>query len=313
MKLQNSASEQVFNKSDFISIDQCPACNSRKIENLGSRKTIHPQSSFSVSLIRCLSCEHWSTNPLPTAQLLTTLYSESSLSVLGEGWSEHITSLNEDDSIAPDNDWVVKGLLDTPPGNFLEIGPGDGSLLRKMRALGWNAFGVDLGEYAKGFQVVSSPDQLPDSIKFDVIVFKDVLEHVSTPKIILNSYLPNLTSDAKLFIGVPWSESKRAQTLQVSWEMVRPLGHLHYFSKQSIKTILKEVNFNVITTSTENIYGSYPRSLARSLASLAAALVFPSRWNTADKKLKRIIEELSIFPGDPAGDQLHIKAQREII
>jgi hypothetical protein len=305
--------ERPFLASDFIQYKTCPICDSSLIERIGNEATIHPRSRFNVALMLCLNCEHWYTDPMPTPRLLASLYGESSLSVLGESWSEAVEISNADTSISRDSHWVVESLRKTEPGNFLEIGPGDGSLLRKMRALGWNSFGVDLGDYAKGFQVVSSPEQLPSSILFDAIIFQDVLEHVSNPYDVLRDYLPYLSSKAVLLMAVPWSESKRARRFRTSWEMVRPLGHLHYFSKSSARAVLESNGFEPLRFQIVNIYGSYFKSLVMSLAKLAYCIMRPSRWNTVNLRVRRVVGHVSIFPGDPIGDQLYVMAQRKIL
>lgn len=310
--LYGVAPERIFKASDLIDFSGCTVCGSGELQKLGSKSTIHPRSTFSVTLVRCRGCEHWSTSPLPTQELLVSLYGESSLSVLGEGWSDGVSSTNEVSSVASDDDWVVKSLRNSKPGKFLEIGPGSGALLRKMRSMGWDAFGVDLGDYAKGFQVVSSPNDLPADIKFDVLVFNDVLEHVTSPSDLLASYLPFLSEDAELFVGVPWSESKRAKVLKTSWEMVRPLGHLHYFSKASLGRVLDDAGFDVVSFETANIYDGYSKRLMFSIVSLAYGVLKPSRWKKIGARFGSAFDELKMFPGDPSGDQLRVKGKRRL-
>ncbi|HEY5993154.1 MAG TPA: class I SAM-dependent methyltransferase [Gallionellaceae bacterium] len=304
--------EEIFREADFVHFNCCPICESTQVENIGMTSTIHPNSRFSVSIMRCLNCRHWYTDPTPKPELLSRLYAESSLSVLGESWAKVVECSNQMDSVAPDSHWVVRSLSEVQPGNLLEVGPGDGSLLRKMRERGWNAFGVDLGRYASGFQVVSSPDQLPKSILFDVVIFQDVLEHTSSPSDVLSNYLDYLSPNAILFMTVPWSESKRAGLGKAGWEMVRPLGHLHYFSKQSASILLKSRGFEVLASETVNIYGSYPIELARSFLSVVYGSLRTSKWKSLYRRVRNFCRLLSLFPGDAAGDQLYLKAQRTV-
>jgi len=304
--------ERQFDESDFSRSNSCTICNSTNIEAIGTRLTIHPNSRFSVQIRRCLDCDHWDTYPMPKADLLALLYSESSLSVLGENWASAVETGNRKESLAPDSHWIVKDLLHVKPANFLEIGPGGGSLLRKMRQLGWNAYGVDLGSYASGFQVVSSLSQLPGSVSYDVIVFQDVLEHVSDPSYELSSYLSLLNPGATLFMTVPWSESRTARFGKTEWEMVRPLGHLHYYSKRSAKFLLERNNFEVFSITTVNVHGDLPqraKSLARSTLGIAFAMLRPSRWKDLRNRInctKTLMRSLT----DANGDQLYIKARK---
>ncbi len=301
--------ERSFRDSDFVPLVACPICNASQVEVIGTKATIHPRSRLCVRIVGCLICKHWYTDPMPRAELLTMLYAESSLSVLGENWAAAVESSNRAQNLAPDSHWVVRGLSKSKPGKLLEVGCGDGGLLRKMRLLGWDAHGVDLGSYAKGFQIVASPSELPGTIRFDAIVFQDVLEHVANPLDVLSSYMRFLSPNAVLLMAVPWSESTKAQKEKESWCMVRPLGHLHYFSKQSVGLLLKASHFDVLRFKTLNIYGSYTKALLLSLLSFCYGIVRPSRWSTLARRadhMARLIEE---FPGDSAGDQLCVLAR----
>ncbi|MFZ2162820.1 MAG: class I SAM-dependent methyltransferase [Sideroxyarcus sp.] len=310
----NNEIEKSFADSEFVRMGACSICHSTNLESIGTRNTIHPHSRFSVQIKRCLDCHHWFTDPMPKAELLTRLYSESSLSVLGGNWASEVESNNRKETITADSNWIVKNLSQVKPGNFLEIGPGDGSLLRKAGQLGWNAFGVDLGNYASGFQVVSSISQLPNSVQYDAIVFQDVLEHVSDPGFELSNYADRLRSGAILFMTVPWSESKRARFGKAHWDMVRPLGHLHYFSKQSAKLLLESKGFEILSMETVNNHGSsftQAKSIMRASLKVLLTLLRPPRWKVLNNRMRELILQARCFP-DTAGDQLYIRAKRNI-
>lgn len=300
--------EEIFLSDDFSLQTSCYFCKSDQLEEIGSTSTIHPRSRFGLSIIRCLNCDHWHTNPMPKPELLSRLYAQASLSVEGADLLPSVDKVDTVSATAPDDHWIVKALCKYPPGNFLEIGPGKGALLRKMRSLGWNSFGVELATYKKGFQVVSSLGELPDSIQFDVIVFQDVLEHIPNPSPVLNDYLRFLSPSALLFMSVPWSESKRARYLKATWEMVRPLGHLHYFSKESSRSLLKSSGFEVLAIEAVNINRGYMRDLAAYTLSFVHGLL-PSKWRTLDTRTLRLIRYLALFPGDSVGDQLYVRAK----
>jgi len=306
--------ERSFSDSEFVQIDSCLICHSTNLEFIGTKQTIHPQSRFSVRIMRCRNCQHWHTDPMPKAELLSLLYSESSLSVLGKNWSSEIASNNRNEiTVAPDSDWIVSSLSQVNPGNFLEVGPGDGSLLRKMREVGWNAFGVDLGNYACGFQVVSSIIQLPQSVLYDAIVFRDVLEHVPDPREELTNYAGMLRQGTFLFMTVPWSESKRARFGRTDWEMVRPLGHLNYFSKKSARMLLESNKFQVLTMETINTDGSSLFNQTKSLLKLVFRIIFrtlrPWKWKDLRNTASSMVIRIKCFP-DTAGDQLYIMARK---
>jgi hypothetical protein len=249
---------------------------------------------------------------MPKAELLAKLYFESSLFVLGEKWASGIETNNRNRTLAPDKDWIVHALSQVKAGNLLEVGPGDGSLLRKMRQLGWNSYGIDLGKYASGFQIVSSISQLPDLTLFDVIVFRDVLEHVSNPTYELSKYTDRVRVGATLFMTVPWSESKRARVCLTQWDMVRPIGHLHYFSKQSAKLILDANKFEVFSMETVKSCGStldQANTLLHAISRVASGVFQPKRWEDMYNRINQVIMLARCFP-DNVGDQLYVRAKK---
>ena len=292
---------------DFYKFENCPICNSNKILSLGERKTINLKSDLKVSIIKCTNCNHWHTNPSPNQYLLSKLHKDESPYVLGYEWANFKRKKKINKSLASNKHWIVKELINLKPGNYLEIGPGSGDLIRKFQSLGWNSFGVDPGDYASGFQIVKDSKELPQDLKFDVIVFKDVLEHTFDPNQVLKNYNKFLKKNAKIFITVPWSESKAAKIRKINWEMVRPLGHLHYFSKNSLKIFLENNGFEIKNQFTVNVYKSYWKLLFITPISILYLILRPSKWWLIRDRINQLKTLIVIFPGDKNGDQLYTK------
>lgn len=303
-------SQTFQNGVDLTDIFECPVCHGCDFTLIGIVDTLDTSSNLQVAVRKCESCLHWHTNPMPTSELLNNLYSRSHPAVIGANWDRKTKDSNLRGGLASDNHWIVSNLNCTTPGRFLEVGSGDGSVLRKMQLLGWNAWGVEPGSYGEGSQVVSSYSNLPTDNKFDVIVFQDVLEHVSNPADEISIYVQFMAQDCILFMTVPWSESKRARLQRGDWDMVKPLGHLHYFSRYSAKLILDKNNFDVVDVFPVNIYPQHARSIIFALISILVGYIRPSRWKTLRKRMKHLILLLKIFPEKPLGDQLYIVGKR---
>jgi len=77
-----------------------------------------------------------------------------------------------------------------------------------------------------------------------MVVF-DVLEHVSDPVSVLRSLHKLAASKARLYCAMPNRESLRTRRDREKWRMVRPLGHVNYYSKKSITLALKLAGFAV--------------------------------------------------------------------
>ena len=91
-----------------------------------------------------------------------------------------------------------------------------------------------------------SLQEIPRDVYFDVVVFQDVLEHIADPFDYIEKVSNLATKKSILYISTPYSQSLEARLLKGRWEMAKPFGHLHYFSKDSIRTILQKANFEIL-------------------------------------------------------------------
>ena len=58
-----------------------------------------------------------------------------------------------------------------------------------------------------------------------------------------------LSTNGRIYFTFPNSESLRSKLRKTSWRMVRPIGHLHYFSSKSISIALYESNLKLCNKS----------------------------------------------------------------
>jgi 2-polyprenyl-3-methyl-5-hydroxy-6-metoxy-1,4-benzoquinol methylase len=249
-------SEALSHEVSFSQHEGCVACGSKDSIHVGMAPIINPNLDEKYEIKSCGNCSHWMTFPNPSRELLGQLYSQASLSVLGDGWAHNYATGDQTSSIASDENWVVKRLSSHRAGNYLEIGPGDGSLIRKFREMGWSAYGVDPGQYLSDHKIVASSNLLPPEIKFDVIVLQDILEHTSNPWQELQLYQEILAPGARIFMTFPWSESDEAIKIGSAWAMVRPIGHLHYFSKTSASMLMNSIGAEPLSIDVINLMPS---------------------------------------------------------
>jgi hypothetical protein len=289
--------------------DLCVACGFKIFQPIGRAKIIDPASADEFMIWACANCHHWVTDPLPTAHELAKLYSAGSLRVLGDGCSNIYASGDVTGKVEPNENWVVQRSLDLIPGNFLEIGPGDGSLIRKFRELGWNAFGVDPGQYLSDKSIFRNAKELPSNIMFQVIVMQDILEHTSNPWEELSQYKKYLTSGARVYMTFPWSESREAIKLGAQWSMVRPVGHLHYFSKSSAKSLLNSINAELVSIRIVNLM---PSKIQRIKNLVWLISTFPLQYfrrgvrkNPYRQRLRLLWQSYISFRSE--GDQLYVE------
>ena len=164
--------------------------------------------------------------------------------------------------------WIKKSKNVTLPqsstGRFLDVGCGEGYVLKHFNNLGWEIKGLDFSTH--GLQV-NNPELEPFIIqgdvykvlkelkeggsKFDVIFLGNILEHVLDAIILLDLLNGLLDDDALLVITVPNDYSDLQEYLiknnYVSDEywLTYP-DHLNYFNFENISKLLSNLKLPVI-------------------------------------------------------------------
>jgi Methyltransferase domain len=243
----------------FSSQATCPLCGQGAIF-AGRARNIHPEHAVEFSLRRCKNCRHMWIDPLPTQPLLDYLYRQASNSVIGVGWEStkrHLLTLPEQRILAAEKTSI--------PGRYFELGVGKGLLFERFRSLGWVCLGVEPGDWGAGIPgVVRSLSDVPEGAA-DVIVAVDVLEHVSDPIGMLKALRSLAGPSTRLYAAFPNHQSFRFLIQKEKWRMVRPLGHVHYFSKRSAVAMFREAGFSVQSARANDLW---ERGLVRQPKSL---------------------------------------------
>jgi 2-polyprenyl-3-methyl-5-hydroxy-6-metoxy-1,4-benzoquinol methylase len=214
----------------------CPVCGSESSVD-DNACTIHPERPLAVDLRRCIRCHHGWIDPLPAQAFLNHLYGRGSRSVIGPDRVK--TEFTIPEAIAACEAATL------PATRYLEIGVGQGLLYRHFAAAGWSTAGVDPGDWAASLPgVVRSIDDIDVGRRFDLIAAMDVLEHVRDPVAMVRRLRELAAPGARLFMAFPNRASLRARVGKGRWRMVRPLGHLHFFSPRSARLMLKEAGWD---------------------------------------------------------------------
>lgn len=133
----------------------------------------------------------------------------------------------------------MKDIEDIKQVNYLELGSGAGHLLDFFDKRANYAIGIEPSPPKNALNTVKNINSLPENITYDIIVAQDVLEHLSTPIKTLSKLREKTNKGGFLYIGVPNKDSTKAKLMKSKWSMIRPIGHLHYFSSKSIKLMLQ--------------------------------------------------------------------------
>ncbi len=178
---------------------------------------------------------------MPDQAALDLLYAAGSPMVIRTAWaSEPTVSLSAADIVVLNREHDLRGR------RYLEIGVGKGSLFKEVASRGARVVGVEPGEWGNNLQnVVSSLVEVARDSLFDVIVANDVLEHLESPVAMLSALRAHASPSSKLYCRFPNNQSLRARVRRERWNMIRPLGHLHYFSRPSMERMFGKSGWSI--------------------------------------------------------------------
>jgi len=139
------------------------------------------------------------------------------------------------------------------PGRVLEVGCGNGWMLKGFADHGWTVVGVERSiqqvRHARahfGLPVfVGDLSTLRTGSQFDLIVIFQVLEHVLDPVGILRDCRRLLRPQGTLIVSVPNLESWQAQLFGGRWFHLDVPRHLVHFTPESLATTLVRAGFDV--------------------------------------------------------------------
>lgn len=145
--------------------------------------------------------------------------------------------------------------------SLLEIGFGQGSLLRRARAHGWQVIGTETSGVvtqrlaSEGFEVRLGEDAAatvePGSC--DVVVMLEVLEHVADFRRTLDQARAALRQGGALLLSTPNADSLTRRIISSRWRVFAP-EHRWYFTPTSMRRALNAAGFAVKRMRSQNVY-----------------------------------------------------------
>lgn len=131
---------------------------------------------------------------------------------------------------------------------LLDIGCGDGVLLEAADATGIACTGTELSphlqqtlreKYQGRIAIWDSLEAMADQT-FDVITLINVIEHVAAPQELLATLATQLSPAGLLFVHTPNAGGLPARLRGAQWSQIEPLGHLYYFTAQTLHALLQK-------------------------------------------------------------------------
>ena len=209
-----------------------------------------------LRVVRCIECGLLFFNPQPSEAELAKVYERPYL--LEENQPELRDRLTEMRSgTARQYLELIGRYRGGHGGKLLDVGCGQGELLREAKQLGYQVTGVLEHSGLEPESVCKHVGaQLPvyagaleqaelEPASFDVCVVADALEHVRDPLALLHRIHHLLKPDGVLFIATPSLDSWSARWLRQNWMEFKP-EHLSYFDTSTVQRILYRAGFHQI-------------------------------------------------------------------
>lgn len=147
-------------------------------------------------------------------------------------------------------------------GNLLDLGCGNGTFLYQAKLAGYNVEGQDISPYFINYCKTQYDFNIYEgelnylnlpSEHYDVITMFDVIEHHLHPLELLQEIKRILKPDGILVISTHDIGNPFAKLYGKKWRMIYPIGHLTYYSKQTLMMTLQTAGFKCIKQGGGNI------------------------------------------------------------
>lgn len=210
--------------------------------------------------VQCNKCRFIYVNPRLTADEINNLYNEDYF--VGNGFDKSVEYKKEFELQSERinlSDWDLSSIRfflgDYQDRlNLLDIGCGMGLFLWKAREKGFDVEGLELSDYAaefarlKGIKVQQKPieDAELKNNYFDVIVMKEVIEHLPDVKSSLTKIYSSLKTNGVLFLTTGNYNCPERKLRGSKWFYFMPAGHLQVFSDKTIKKFLLQAGFRKV-------------------------------------------------------------------
>lgn len=224
----------------------CPLCGA------GDHEPRFEKDGFRI--VTCRSCALVYVNPRLKMEALESLYNKQVISY-AHYYVKHAPL--DARSFAKRLDLIERKRAElgaAGPGRLLELGCGPGTFMKVASARGWTARGLDVNAeavahcHAAGLDVVAG--QFPHAAfageRFDLVFMSDFIEHVTEPVAVLSAVREHLAPGGLAFVTTPDVGSPLARAAGERWPHLKPVEHLTYFSRETVRELFRRAGFEVV-------------------------------------------------------------------
>tara|TARA_B100000963_G_scaffold353661_1_gene368773 strand:- start:726 stop:1637 length:912 start_codon:yes stop_codon:yes gene_type:complete len=225
----------------------CPICTSDKIV-IESKFRNKDECFSNIERVSCENCKLHFAYPMPSLSNLN-LYNNSYHKSAHGGHKRNFKQSAFFSGIAKTRLNFIRSNMELDkktPYKILEIGPGPGAFVGVWRDQFINSeyYVIETDKschsslYNLGVRIVNDKVLKEKNLEFNFIIMSHVLEHVTTPKEFLKSYLKYLKKGGHIFIEVPCMDWKHKKLDE---------PHLLFFDKPSMSLLMDKLNLTKVS------------------------------------------------------------------
>ena len=275
----------------------CPVCGSTESQVVAAID----RQGLDVDTVRCLQCPTLYSQDRFTEESLNLFYSDFYRSLYGglespdDDWfnqqtknGRRIFTLLGENKLLPNSDTSLRAL---------EIGTGAGGALVPFKEAGYSVLGIDFDEKfldfgrSKGLSLQRGGIQDLDGLKtFDVVVLKDVLEHLPDPLQALRMIRESLSEKGIVYIQVPGLQALGPLGYRYDFLRYLQVAHICHYTIESLTYLCEKAGLRVGYSSNRGIV-----VCSRSSQPVGAdALAIPSS-DIALVEIRRILMRRAVY------------------
>jgi 2-polyprenyl-3-methyl-5-hydroxy-6-metoxy-1,4-benzoquinol methylase len=237
----------------------CPICSATLN---GSCREVVVSDPFRIvdrqySIVECHTCRTWLLNPRPLLEEMSRFYDTDFLADVHKerkSLLEKIAYVQQRVNLVSELRWVDKHL--PPGGDYLDYSAGTGQIVRSVRdrrtdvSVRATEFSAP---YRKNISTLLGRESVRADIsefgsdgRFDLISAFAVLEHVESPKALLQLLGDHLKDGGKVMLTVPNPESWQKCFMGSRWNSWLPPRHWHLMTMKTIVKLLEDCGYQVV-------------------------------------------------------------------
>jgi len=217
----------------------CPSCLSKKTEFAFNKKDFKFRKCLSCNLIFCSN--------IPRENELQEYYLKDDF--CSKERAKFIVNLENRYFLGKFRKYLGKK---KEQKKILDFGCGRGVLMELLKAQGHHVEGVDFSkdninaDRKKGLDVTRAMKKDAKN-KYDVVIMKYVLEHLTRPLKTMKTIRNSMKNKGIIIIDIPNIDGKDFKKLGKEWLIIDPPYHLLFFNKNSIRVFLEKEGFEIIS------------------------------------------------------------------